>query len=94
MCAPSLLFGVVVAALGLVSMPAFAGPHVPFSVSGTITMIDIGDVKPAGQSGRFILRDRHITGTFTGSISGPFVHQRADRYPVRPHLWPSDCRCV
>ena len=73
MCAPSLLFGVVVAALGLVSMPAFAGPHVPFSVSGTITMIDTGDVKPAGQSGRFIVRDRHITGTFTGSISAPFV---------------------
>ena len=73
MCAPSLLFGVVVAALGLVSMPAFAGPHVPFSVSGTITMIDTGDVKPAGHSGRFIVRDRHIAGTFTGSISAPFV---------------------
>ena len=71
--AESLLFGVVVAALGFVSMPAFAGPHVPFSVSGTITMIDTGDVKPAGQSGRFIVRDRHITGTFTGSISAPFV---------------------
>jgi hypothetical protein len=71
--AESLLFGVVVAALGFVSMPAFAGPHVPFSVSGTITMIDTGDVKPAGQSGRFIVRDRHITGTFMGSINAPFV---------------------
>jgi hypothetical protein len=71
--AASFLLGALVAAIGCVSAPAFAGPHVPFSVSGTITMIDTGDVKPAGQSGRFIVRDRHITGTFTGSISAPFV---------------------
>ena len=68
-----LLLGTIVAVLECVSMPAFAGPHVPFSVSGTITMIDTGDVKPAGHSGRFIVRDRHITGTFTGSINAPFV---------------------
>jgi hypothetical protein len=71
--AASLLLGTIVAVLECVSAPAFAGPHVPFSVSGTIAMIDTGDVKPAGQSGRFIVRDRHITGTFTGSISAPFV---------------------
>jgi hypothetical protein len=69
----SLLCCAVIALLGCVSSPAFAGPHMPFSVSGTIAMIDTGDVKPAGQSGRFIVRDRHITGTFTGSISAPFV---------------------
>lgn len=67
----------VAAAVGMVSAPAFAGSRVPFSVSGTILTIDTGDVKPAGQSGRFIVRDRHITGTFTGSIGGtagvPFV---------------------
>ena len=71
--AASLLLGTIVAVLECVSAPAFAGPHVPFSVSGTITSVDTGDVKPAGQSGRFIVRDRHITGTFTGSISAPFV---------------------
>jgi hypothetical protein len=71
--AASLLCCAVIALLGCVSSPAFAGPHMPFSVSGTIAMIDTGDVKPAGQSGRFIVRDRHITGTFTGSISAPFV---------------------
>ena len=53
--AASFLLGALVAAIGCVSAPAFAGPHVPFSVSGTITMIDTGDVKPAGQSGRFIV---------------------------------------
>jgi hypothetical protein len=71
--AASLLLGTIVAVLECVSAPAFAGPHVPFSVSGVILTIDTGDVKPAGQSGRFIVRDRHITGTFTGSISAPFV---------------------
>ena len=69
----SLLCCAVVAALGFVTAPAFAGPHVPFSVSGTILTVDTGDVKPAGQSGRFIVRDRHITGNFTGSFSAPFV---------------------
>ena len=65
--------------VGLMGMflPAFAGPPIPFSASGTILTIDTGDVRPAGQSGRFIVRDRHITGTLTGSIGGtagvPFV---------------------
>jgi hypothetical protein len=71
--ASSLFLGAVIAVLGCVSAPAFAGPHVPFSVSGTISTIDTGDVKPAGQSGRFIVRDRQITGAFMGSISAPFV---------------------
>ncbi|MDH4152182.1 MAG: hypothetical protein OEV01_00200 [Nitrospira sp.] len=75
--AASLLFGAVVLAVGFISVPAFAGPPVPFSVSGTILTIDTGDVNPAGQSGRFIVRDRHITGTLTGAIGGttgvPFV---------------------
>jgi len=66
-----------VAAVGCVTTPAWAGPHVPFSASGTILTIDAGDVRAAGQSGRFIVRDRHITGTLTGAIGGstgvPFV---------------------
>ena len=74
--AAALLFSMV-AVLGFISAPTFAGLHVPFSVSGVILNIDTGDVKPAGQSGRFIVRDRQITGTFTGSIGGtagvPFV---------------------
>jgi hypothetical protein len=84
--AASLLLGTIVAVLECVSAPAFAGPHVPFSVSGTILTIDTGDVKPAGQSGRFIVRDRHITGTFTGSIGGtagvPFVITYDSNVPI------------
>ncbi len=60
----------VVVAVGCVTTPVWAGPHVPFSASGTILTIDTGDVRAAGHSGRFIVRDRHITGTLTGSIGG------------------------
>lgn len=67
----------LVTAVGCVTTLAWAGPQVPFSASGTILMIDAGDVRAAGHSGRFIVRDRHITGTLTGSIGGsagiPFV---------------------
>ena len=68
---------VVVAVVAMGGTAVWAGSSTPFSVSGMILTIDTGDVKPAGQSGRFIVRDRHITGTFTGSIGGttgvPFV---------------------
>ena len=80
--AASLLLGTIVAVLECVSAPAFAGPHVPFSVSGTILTIDTGDVKQAGQSGRFIVRDRQITGAFTGSINGPFVITYDSNVPI------------
>lgn len=81
-CAASLLFGAVVAALWFVSAPAIAGSPVPFSASGTILTIDTGDVRPAGQSGRFIVRDRQITGTLAGSISGPFVLTYDTNVPI------------
>ena len=71
--AASLLFSLVVVVFGFISAPAFAGPPVPFSASGTVLTIDTGDVTLAGQSGRFIVRNRQITGVFTGSISGPFA---------------------
>ncbi len=66
----SVLACAIITGLGLFAAPAFAGPPKPFSVSGAISSIDEGDVEPAGQSGRFIVRDRHITGSFTGSIGG------------------------
>lgn len=82
----SLLICVIIAVLAVISAPAVAGPHVPFSARGTISTIDTGDVRPAGQSGRFIVRDRHITGTLTGSIGGtagvPFVITYDSNVPI------------
>jgi hypothetical protein len=69
----SILFRAVALAVALLSVPAFAGPPKPFSASGTISAIDNGNVEPAGVSGRFIVRERHITGTFTGNINGDYT---------------------
>ena len=69
----SILFSVVALAVGLISVPAFAGLPKPFSASGPISTIDEGNVKPAGVSGRFIVRERHITGTFAGAINADFT---------------------
>jgi len=84
--AVALAFVSAIGSLGIMSAPAVAGPHVPFSASGTILTIDAGDVTPAGQSGRFIVRDRHITGTLTGSIGGttgvPFVITYDSNVPI------------
>lgn len=69
-CAVAPMVMVAVCLLEVMPTPAVAGPQVPFSASGTILTIDAGDVSPAGQSGRFIVKDRHITGTLMGSIGG------------------------
>lgn len=83
--ASGLFFGVV-AALGFLSAAALAGPLVPFSASGPMLTIDSGDVTPAGESGRFIVRGRHVTGTFVGSIGGtagvPFVLTYDSNVPI------------
>ncbi len=86
LCGGVLRVCAIIVGLAGVSLPAFAGPHVPFSASGTILTIDTGDVRPAGQSGRFIVRDRQITGTLTGSIGGtagvPFVIMYDSNVPI------------
>jgi hypothetical protein len=85
-CAVAVAFVLTVGSLGIMSAPAVAGPHVPFSASGTILTIDDGDVRPAGQSGRFIVRGRHITGILTGSIGGttgvPFAITYDSNVPI------------
>ena len=94
----SLLCCTVIAVLGFVSTPAFAEPPVPFSAKGPITAIDTGDVRPAGKSGRFIVRDRHITGTFTGSIGGttgvPFVITFDTNVPLASQSGPIHGRLI
>lgn len=85
-CAVALAFGSFIGSQGIMSAPAVAGPQVPFSASGTILTIDAGDVRPAGESGRFIVRDRHITGILTGSIGGttgvPFTITYDSNVPI------------
>ncbi|MDH4083624.1 MAG: hypothetical protein OEV99_10335 [Nitrospira sp.] len=86
LCVAALQVCAIVVGVGSTPLPAFAGPQVPFSASGTILTIDTGDVRPAGKSGRFIVRDRQITGTLTGSIGGtagaPFVITYDSNVPI------------
>ena len=45
----------------------------PFMAGGEISSIDDGDVKAAGNSGRFVVRNRHVGGTLSGVVGGlPF----------------------
>ncbi|MBX3325690.1 MAG: hypothetical protein U0223_13175 [Nitrospira sp.] len=95
----SLLACTIIATLGLISESVFAGQQVPFVVTSTHTQntpwwIDEGDVKPAGQSGRFIVRDRHITGTFTGAISSGFTITCDANVPLATQSGPIHARMV
>jgi hypothetical protein len=90
--AASILFSVVALAVGLISVPVFAGPPKPFSASGPISRNDEGNVKPAGESGRFIVRERHITGTFAGDITGAFTITYDANVPLTTQSGPVHAR--
>lgn len=59
----------VVAALAAIG-PVQAVSAEPFMAGGEISSIDDGDVKAAGNSGRFVVRNRHVGGTISGVIGG------------------------
>ncbi len=54
--------------------PVQAAKPVAFNAAGTILSIDEGTVKPAGDSGRFVVQERTINGAFFGpDLAGPFT---------------------
>ena len=59
----------------LMPVTVFAAKPADFSASGTITGISPGDVFPAGESGRWVVAERELTGTFPDGedISGDFT---------------------
>jgi hypothetical protein len=57
----------VIAAVAAIG-PVQAVSAEPFRAGGEISTIDDGDVKAAGASGRFIVRNRHVGGTIAGVI--------------------------
>ena len=56
----------------LTPVPALAAKPVPFSAVGTVYYITPGTVTPAGDSGRFVVVERDIVGSLSGSIKGDF----------------------
>jgi hypothetical protein len=65
----------MVLAVGLmvVSPVAVSAKTAPFNAVGTIASITPGDVFPAGDSGRWVVAERQITGTLGGGIDGDFT---------------------
>jgi hypothetical protein len=57
----------------LMPAPALAKAPAGFSAGGVITAIDTGTVFPAGNSGRYVVASRSITGALAGGITGDFV---------------------
>jgi len=90
----SILCSAVVLAVGFIAVPVLAEPLKAFSVSGPISGIDVGNVKPAGVSGRFIVRERHITGTFAGDITGDFTITYDANVPLATQSGPVHARMI
>lgn len=71
------IFAVLVSVLLLLSassLPALAAKPAAFSANGAVTSITDGTVKPAGASGRFVVMQRELNGTFAGpDLTGDFT---------------------
>jgi len=64
----------VIALTVFMPAPALAAKPVPFYASGIITAISDGTVKPAGDSGRFVVVTRDIEVVLNGDIGQPNIH--------------------
>jgi hypothetical protein len=52
---------------------AMAAKPAAFSAQGVMSSIDDGTVKQLGNSGLWLVKDRHITGTLTGDLVGDYT---------------------
>ncbi|HEY32418.1 MAG TPA: hypothetical protein G4O10_04870 [Dehalococcoidia bacterium] len=71
-----LLLGLVLTLILTMVMPATAlaaKPPAPTIATGEITDITFGDVFPAGNSGRWIVQEREISGNISGALNGAFT---------------------
>lgn len=84
------VFALAAVLLALAPAGAFAGAKTDFSASAVMTpgpgsagwSIDTGDVAAAGLSGRFVVKDRTVTGVFAGDIHGPFSFTFGSNVPL------------
>ena len=65
-----------------VAATAAKGNWSEFSAEGVISGITPGDVRPAGNSGRFVVKDRTISGLLGGDLEGPFSFTYGTNVPI------------
>jgi hypothetical protein len=71
-----LLIGVILAMVLTLILPSVAMAAKPsvFTASGEMTTIDQGQTRELGESGKWLVADRHILGTFdSGDLDGDFT---------------------
>lgn len=71
-----LFIGLILVTLLTALMPTAAlaaAPPVPFSASGSVNYISAGTVYPVGNTGKWRVVERDITGTMSGNITGDYV---------------------
>jgi hypothetical protein len=66
---PARAVGATLLALLALAPGAAAADSAQFLVTGPIVGIDAGDVKAAGKSGRFVVKNRQVTGTLYGVVA-------------------------
>lgn len=75
-------------AIGLVSLVTLApaAEATSFLLTGLVEGIDDGDVAAAGASGRFVVRDRHITGQLGGAVGNQLLSNTAFRFTFHTNV--------
>ena len=68
-----IMLSLVLVLTGLMPATALAAKPASLSASGVVTSITNGDVFPAGDSGRYVVASRTITGILSGDINGAFT---------------------
>lgn len=81
--ASALLLVGILMMLTTVAATAAKGPRTPFAAEGAFLSINEGEVRPAGNSGRFVVKDRTISGILFGpSLVGPFDFTYGTNVPI------------
>jgi len=77
------LLALIVAILCVPAVASAGSPFTPLLSQGAIITIDDGNVTDAGESGRWVVKEREVTGVFPGpGLIGPFTFTYGSNVPI------------
>ena len=76
------LLALMVAILCVPAVASAGSPFVDFSSVGTITSITEGNVVPAGDSGRYVVKERVVEGAFGAPLAAPYTFTYGSNVPI------------